>query len=98
MSGRIARGTGAVVAVGVVVVSWPFTPAMSAQMAARGHSRAARTGAADERAGYGGNEQHTAIARGGVQPLSRIYWESEVDDPPTTHSAASRMRSLTRIR
>jgi hypothetical protein len=82
MSGWIARGTGVVVAVGVVLVSWPFTPAMSAQITARGHSRAARASTAVEWAGYGGNAQHTAIARERMQPLSRIRWKAKVDHTP----------------
>src|SRR5262249_23746191 len=82
MSGWVARGTGAVVAVGVVLVSWPFTPAMSAQIAARGHTRAGRASAAVEWAGFGGNAQHTAGARKPIQPLSRIRWKAKVDHTP----------------
>src|SRR6185312_11951188 len=82
MSGWIARGTGAIVAVGVVLASWPFTPALSAQIAARGSSRTGRAKAAVEWAGFGGNAQHTAVARERMQPLSRIRWKAKVDHTP----------------
>jgi hypothetical protein len=62
--GWIARGgTGAVAAAGMVLGSWLFIPASSAQIAGAGNSRGGSPGAAVEWAGFAGNAQHTAVAR-----------------------------------
>jgi hypothetical protein len=76
------RGTGAVAAVGVVLGSWVYTPALSAQIAEAGNSRADGPGAAVEWAGFAGNAQHTAVARTRPQPLSRIRWRAKIDRAP----------------
>ena len=83
MSGWMARaGTGATAAAGVVLGSWPFAPASSAQIAVAGNSRAGGTRAAVEWAGFAGNAQHTAIAREPPQPFQRIRWRAKVDLAP----------------
>jgi hypothetical protein len=79
----IARGrTGAVAAVWVVLGSWLFTPASSAQIADSGNSRGGGSGAAVAWAGFAGNAQHTAVARSRPQPLKRIRWRAKVDLAP----------------
>jgi hypothetical protein len=72
-------GTGATAAaVGVVLVSYLFTPASSAQTAVAGDSPARSTPAV-EWAGFAGNAQHTAIARVPAQALQRIRWRVKID-------------------
>jgi hypothetical protein len=72
-------GAAAVVAVGVVLASWPSTPASSAQAAPAGSSPAGGSGAAVEWAGFAGNAQHTAVAPQPAQPFRRIRWKAKVD-------------------
>src|SRR5215467_1701215 len=76
------RGTGAVAAAGMVLGSWLFSPASSAQIAGADNSRAAGSTAAVEWAGFGGNAQHTAVARNRPQPFRRIRWRRKVDLAP----------------
>jgi hypothetical protein len=81
--GWIARGSiGAVATVGVVLGSWPFTAASTAQIAQAGNSRAGDSGTAVEWAGFAGNAQHTAVASEPAQPLKRIRWRAKVDLNP----------------
>ena len=80
--GSMARaGTAATAAVGVVLVSCPFTPASSAQIAEAGNSRGGGTPAV-EWAGFAGNAQHSAVASVLPQPLKRIRWRAKVDLHP----------------
>ena len=77
------RGTtSTVAAVGVVLGSWLFAPASSAQIAVAGNSRAGGSGAAVEWAGFAGNAQHTAIASEPPQRFERIRWRAKVDLAP----------------
>jgi hypothetical protein len=87
--GWIARGgTGAAAAVGMVLGSWLFTPASSAQIAGAVDSRSGGSGTAVEWAGFAGNAQHTAVARQRPQPFRRIRWRAKVDlAPPLEHGA-----------
>jgi len=66
----------------MVLGSWLFTPASSAQIAGAGNSRAAGPRAAVEWAGFAGNAQHTAVARKRPQPFRRIRWRAKVDLAP----------------
>jgi hypothetical protein len=75
-------GTGAVAAVGMVLGSFLFTPASSAQITGAGSSRGGGPGAAVEWAGFAGNAQHTAVARKRPQPFRRIRWRAKVDLAP----------------
>jgi hypothetical protein len=75
-------GAGAAAAVGMVLGSWLFVPASSAQVARAGNSRAGGPGAAVEWAGFAGNAQHTAVARRRPQPFRRIRWRAKVDLAP----------------
>jgi hypothetical protein len=75
-------GTGAVAAVGMVLSSFLFAPASSAQVAGAGSSRMGGPGAAVEWAGFAGNAQHTAVARKRPQPFRRIRWKAKVDLAP----------------
>src|SRR5215467_2739864 len=73
---------GAVGAVVVVLSSWLFSTAASAQIAEAGNSRAGAASAAVAWAGFGGNAQHTAVASKAPQPLTRIRWQANVDLAP----------------
>src|SRR5215472_6306437 len=75
-------GTGAVAAAGMLLGSWLFTPASSAQTAWAGNSRAGDSRAAVEWAGFAGNAQHTAVARMRPQPFRRIRWRAKIDLAP----------------
>ena len=82
-AGRIARGgAGAVAAAGMVLSSWLFPSASSAQIAGPGHPRGGGPKAAVEWAGFAGNAQHTAVARKRPQPFRRIRWRAKVDLAP----------------
>src|SRR5215467_6817166 len=76
------RGAGAIAAAGMVVGSWLFSPASSAQIVGADNSRAAGSSATVEWAGFGGNAQHTAVARNRPQPFRRIRWRRKVDLAP----------------
>jgi hypothetical protein len=78
----VSGGTGAVAAVGMVLSSFLFAPASSAQVAGAGRSRTGGPGAAVEWAGFAGNAQHTAVARKRPQPFRRIRWRAKVDLVP----------------
>jgi len=79
----LAKGvTGAAATVVVVLSSWLFSTASSAQIAVEGNSRAAAARAAAAWAGFGGNAQHTAVASKAAQPLTRIRWQAKVDLAP----------------
>lgn len=79
--GWMARaGTVATAALGVVLVSYLFTPASSAQIAV-GDPSAGGTSPV-EWAGFAGNAQHTAVANEPAQPLKRIRWRAKVDLAP----------------
>lgn len=88
-AGRISRGgTGAVAAAGMVLGSWLFPPASSAQIAGVGHPQGAGLRAAVEWAGFAGNAQHTAIASEPPQRFERIRWRAKVDlHPAPVHGA-----------
>jgi len=66
----------------VVLSSWLFSTAASAQIAEAGNSRAGAASAAVAWAGFGGNAQHTAVASKAPQPLTRIRWQANVDLAP----------------
>jgi len=84
MSGWLRRSK--VAAVGVLLGSWSFTPAWSAQIAAAISSRAGDSVTAVAWAGFAGNAQHTAVASVRPQPLKRIRWRAKVDlHPILTH-------------
>src|SRR5215469_6783453 len=79
----IAKGAnGAVAAVVVVLSSWLFSSASSAQIAEEAYSRAGAARAAVAWAGFAGNAQHTAVANKAAQPLKRIRWHAKVDRAP----------------
>ncbi|MBV9448909.1 MAG: hypothetical protein JO345_23725 [Streptosporangiaceae bacterium] len=79
----IARaGTGAVVAVGVVLSSWPAAAASSAQIAVAGNPLAGGSRAPAAWAGFGGNARHTADVSVPLQPFNRIRWRVKVDLDP----------------
>jgi hypothetical protein len=81
--GWIARGgAGAVATVGVVLGSFVYSPASSAQVAEARHSPAGDPGAAVEWAGFAANAQHTAVAWQRPQPFRRIRWTAKVDVAP----------------
>ena len=78
-----AKGaSGAVAAVVMVLSSWLFSTASSAQIAQEGNSRAGAARAAVAWAGFAGNAQHTAVASKRPQPLKRIHWQAKVDLAP----------------
>ena len=66
----------------MVLGSWLFPPASSAQIAAAGQPPAGGLRAAVEWAGFAGNAQHTAVARKRPQPFRRIRWRAKVDLAP----------------
>ena len=75
-------GTGVVAAAGMVLGSFLFTPASSAQVTGAGSSRTGGPRATVEWAGFAGNAQHTAVARERPQPFRRIRWRAKVDLAP----------------
>jgi hypothetical protein len=80
--GWLARGgTGAVVAVGVILGSSFLTPASNAQIAVAA-TRPGGSAAPIEWAGFAGNAQHTAVASQPPQPFKRIRWRAKVDRAP----------------
>ncbi|HEX6522174.1 MAG TPA: hypothetical protein VF070_19540 [Streptosporangiaceae bacterium] len=90
--GWIARaGTGAVVAVGVVLSSWSAAAASSAQIAVVGNPLAGNPSAGGLRApaawaGFARDARHTADASVPLQPFNRIRWKAKVDlDPVVTN-------------
>ncbi len=82
MSGWLRRSGVAGAAAGVVLGSWLFAPASSAQIAEAGKAPAGGSGAAVAWAGFAANAQHTALARKPAQPFSRIRWKAKVDLAP----------------
>jgi hypothetical protein len=62
--------------------SWLFTPASSAPIALASNTRAGRSAATVEWAGFAGNAQHTAVASAHPQPFKRIRWRAKVDLAP----------------
>ena len=66
----------------MVLSSWLFPSASSAQIAGPGHPRGGGPKAAVEWAGFAGNAQHTAVARKRPQPFRRIRWRAKVDLAP----------------
>src|SRR5215831_17667397 len=78
----VGSAKGAVAAVVVVLSSWLFSTAASAQIAEAGNSRAGAARAAVAWAGFGGNAQHTAVASKAPQPLTGIRWQANVDLAP----------------
>ncbi len=81
MSGWLRRSRAAG-AVAVVLGSWLYAPASSAQIAHAGNSRAGGSAAKVQWAGFAGNAQHTAVASKPPQPLKRIRWRAKVDLVP----------------
>jgi hypothetical protein len=80
-----------VAAAGVVLSSWLFIPASSAQIAVAGNSRAGGSGTGDSGtavawAGFAGNAQHTAAAQERPQSFGRIRWRAKVDLAPVVVS------------
>jgi hypothetical protein len=72
----------------MVLGSWLFIPASSANIAAAGNPPAGDANAAVEWAGFAGNAEHTAVARQRPQPLRRIRWTAKVDlAPAVVHRA-----------
>jgi hypothetical protein len=72
----------------MVLGSWLFPPASSAQIAGAGHRQGGGLRAAVEWAGFAGNAQHTAIASEQPQRFERIRWRAKVDlHPAPVHGA-----------
>jgi hypothetical protein len=78
MTGRLRGRAGVVAAAAVVTGLSSLTPATGAQAVGARHPR--RPGV--EWAGFAGNAQHTAAARGLPQPFRRIRWRAPVDLHP----------------
>src|SRR5580704_4997043 len=74
-------GTGAIAAGALVLGTFVFTPASSAQTTGAG-TAASGPGAAVEWAGFAGNAQHTAVAMKPPQPFDKIRWRAKVDLAP----------------